>query len=104
MTKVAIKIYSIASVVIFTLLLLLLFTKIRKRWYAIKLYLDIEITTIGNICHKNAALHLLLSLLCCCCCYSLKVEKGGMQLKCISTFKLQQMTLFSTKNATLHLL
>ncbi len=53
MTKFAIKIYSIASVVNFTLLLLLLFTKIRKRWYAIKMYLDIEITTNDTICHKN---------------------------------------------------
>ncbi len=78
-------------------LLLLLFTESRKRRYAIKTYLGSRATKRDTICHKNATLHFLLPVLYCCCFCSIKVEKGGVQLKCISSLKLNKWQYFQQK-------
>ncbi len=93
---------NIASLAAFTLLLLLLFDKSRKRWYVITCISALKLQQMVIFAIKNATLYLLLHLLCCCCGCSLKVVKGGMQLKCMSALKLQQMTQFAIKNAKLH--
>jgi hypothetical protein len=61
------------------------------------MYLIIEIKQMTIFSAKNATLQLLLSFLCCGCYSSLKVEKGGMQLKRISVVELQKGTLFAIK-------